>query len=142
MTMIAEPKLTVPETFPPFSLSRLLKTVFDPKPGERVAILIDLQDPHDIQGFKFLENPDLTIQQLAYQTFYQALQNGVLSKLGLTGGDIFAYKITGGSNLDLPDLAVDPAGKELSLEQDIYPRYDLILCISTYSATAPLTAFA
>ncbi len=66
----------------------------------------------------------------------------MLAELGLTGGEMFAYKITGGSNLDLPDLAVDAEGRELSLERDIYPNYDLILCISTYSATAPLTAFA
>jgi aminopeptidase len=142
MTMTAEPRLTVPEHFPPFSLSRLLKTVFNPKPGERVAILIDLEDPHDLKGFKFLKNPDLTIQRHAYESFYQNLKDGVLKELGLTGGDMFAYKITGGSNLDLPDLAVDPEGRELSLEKDIYPHYDLILCISTYSATAPLTAFA
>ena len=30
----------------------------------------------------------------------------------------------------------------MSLERDVYPKYDLILCISTFSATAPLTAFA
>ena len=142
MTMTAEPRLTVPERFPPFSLSRLLKTVFNPKPGERVAILIDLEDPRDLKGFRFLNNPDLTIQRHAYEAFYQGLKNGALAELGLTGGDMFAYKITGGSNLDLPDLAVDPEGNELSLEKDVYPRYNLILCISTYSATAPLTAFA
>ena len=33
-----------------------------------------------------------------------------------------------------------PNGKQLSLDQDIYPNYDIILCISTFSATAPLTA--
>src|SRR5689334_6109123 len=142
MTTIAEPKLTVPENFPPFSLARLLKTVFNPKPGERVAILIDLEDPRDLKGFKFLENPGLTIQRHAYDAFYQALKNGVLTELKLTGGEMFAYKVTDGSNLDLPDRAVDPEGKELSLENDVYPRYDLILCISTFSATAPLTAFA
>jgi leucyl aminopeptidase (aminopeptidase T) len=30
----------------------------------------------------------------------------------------------------------------VSLEKDVYSKYDIILCISTYSATAPLTAFA
>ena len=30
----------------------------------------------------------------------------------------------------------------ISLEKDVYPKYEIILCISTYSATAPLTAFA
>lgn len=140
--MIAQTKLTVPEKFPPFSLSRLLKTVFNPKSGERVAILIDLEDPHEIKDFGFAKNGDLTIQRNAYEVFYKGLKNGVLRELGLTGGEMFAYKITGGSNLDLPDLAVATDGTELSLERDIYPNYKLILCISTYSATAPLTAFA
>ena len=140
--MIAQTKLTVPETFPPFSLSRLLKTVFNPSAGERVAILIDLEDPHEITDFGFLKNPDLTIQRHAYEVFYLGLKNGVLKELGLTGGEIFAYKNTGGSNLDLPDLAVAVDGTEVSLEKDIYPNYKLILCCSTYSATAPLTAFA
>jgi hypothetical protein len=62
--------------------------------------------------------------------------------LGLSGGEMFAYRMTYGSNLDLEDLCVDAQGNELSLETDIYPDYDIILCISTYSATAPLTAMA
>ena len=129
-------------TFPSFSLERLLTTVFAPQGGERVAILIDLKDPRDVVDFKFLKDPALTIQKHAYEVFYQGLQGGVAKRLGLTGGDFFAYKITGGSNLDLPDFAMTPDGREVSLEKDVYPNYDLILCISTYSATAPLTAFA
>jgi aminopeptidase len=140
--MIAKTKLTVPTSFPSFSLSRLLKTVFDPTAQERVAILIDLDDPNGIEDFGFLKNPELTIQRHAYEVFYRGLKNGVSDELGLTGGDMFAYKTTGGSNLDLPDLAVAVDGKELSLEKDIYPNYKLILCCSTFSATAPLTAFA
>src|SRR5262249_37215859 len=130
------------QDFPPFNLTRLLRTVFSPKPGERVAILIDLDDPKQIKDFAFLKDEKLTIQRHAFNVFFQGLKNGVLSELNLTGGDIFAYKITGGSNLDLPDEAFDPSGKKLSLERDIYPNYDIILCISSYSATAPLTAFA
>ena len=140
--MIAKTKLTVPESFPPFSLSRLLKTVFNPTARERVAILIDLDDPYGIKDFRFLKDPDLTIQRHAYEVFYLGLKNGVSRELGLTGGEMFAYKATGGSNLDLPDLAVAVDGTELSLEKDIYPNYKLILCCSTSSATAPLTAFA
>src|SRR5258708_1267854 len=134
--------LTVPKSFPPFNLARLLRTVFQPKAGERVAILIDLDDPHQVKDFGFLKNPSLTIQKHVYDVFYQGLRNSTLKELNLTGGDFFAYKITGGSNLDLPDLAVTPEGKEVSLEKDVYPSYKLILCVSTYSATAPLTAFA
>ncbi len=130
--------------FPPFSLTRLLKTVFAPKPGERVAILIDLPDPRNIKDFAFLQDKTLTIQRHAYDVFYQGLKNGGLQELQLMAGDdIFAYRVTGGSNLDLPATVFDPSGRELNLEQEIYPKYaDIILCISTFSATAPLTAMA
>ena len=130
------------KTFPTFSLTRLLTTVFAPKGGEKVAILIDLENPQDVTDFAFLKNPALTIQRHAYEDFYRTLKEGGLKELKMTGGDFFAYKITGGSNLDLPDEAWTPEGKRVSLEKDVYPNYDLILCISTYSATAPLTAFA
>jgi len=129
-------------TFPPFSLTRLLTTVFAPKGGERVAILIDLEDPTEVKNFAFLKDPKYSIQKHGYETFYQGLQKGGLKEMGLKGGELFAYAITGGSNLDLPDRAVTPEGKEVSLEKDVYPNYDIILCISTFSATAPLTAFA
>ncbi len=129
-------------TYPPFSLYGLVEGTFKPKAGQKICILIDLEDPHDVVDFKFLENPDLSIQRNAYQHFYVGLQEGVLAELQLEGGDFFAYKITGGSNLDLPDLVVASDGRELNLEGDIYPHYDIILCISTYSATAPLTASA
>jgi aminopeptidase len=128
--------------FPPFSLQRLLTTVFAPKGGERVAILIDLKNPRDVVDFAFLKDPSLTIQKHAYEVFYRGLKEGGLAAMNLTGGDFFAYQVTVGSNLDLPDLAIASDGRELSLEKDIYPKYDIILCVSTYSATAPLTAFA
>ena len=63
-----------------------------------------------------------------------------MANLGMTGGEMFAYRCTHGSNLDLADEVWDTDGNQLSLDRDIYPNYDLILCISTFSATAPLTA--
>jgi hypothetical protein len=130
------------QKFPPFSLTRLLRTVFAPEPGERIAILVDFPDPRLIRDFAFLGDARFSIQRHAHDVFYQGLRNGGLAELQLAGGEIFAYRATGGSNLDLPDAAMDPAGKELSLSRDIYPHYDIILCISTFSATAPLTALA
>ncbi len=128
--------------FPPFQLSRLLKTVFAPEKGQRIAILIDLEKIQDLDGWTFLRYPALSIQHHAYEYFYRPLQDAVLQEFGLLGGDLYAYQITGGSNLDLPDAARALDGRTVSLEKDVYPHYDLILCISTYSATAPLTAFA
>ena len=130
------------EDFPDFDLAKLLGTVFDPIQGCRVAILIDLADTSQMQDFAFLSNPELTIQHKAYTVFYEGLQRGIAEQLGVSGGEMFAYHETGGSNLDLPDEAVDSSGHTISLKDSVYTKYDLILCISTFSATAPLTAFA
>ncbi len=130
-------------TFPPFSLSRLLSTVFEPTEGCRVCILVDLEDPAtESRGFAFLNNDVYQIQQRAHKHFYEGLRGGVMEELGMTGGEMFAYKMTCGSNLDLPDEVWNMEGNQLSFKNDLYTRYDLILCISTFSATAPLTAHA
>ena len=137
--MILDPAKRI---YPEFSLNRLLGTVFAPEGGEKVAILIDLEDPSKVKDFGFLENKNLSIQRHAFETFYQVFERGELEDLGLKAGDLYAYKITGGSNLDLPDDLYDTGGRHLRFASDIYPSYDIILCISTYSATAPLTASA
>lgn len=130
------------EKFPPFSLQRLMTTCFGEGQGEKLCILIDLPDPKEIEDFRFLSDESLSIQNYGYEVFYKGFKNGDLEALNYTGGDIFAYKETGGSNLDMEDDCYDPDGKHLSLEKDIYPNYQIILTVSTFSATAPLTAQA
>jgi len=125
--------------FPPFSLERLMTTCFGQGQGEKLCILIDLPNPEDIKNFKFLEDPSLSIQNYGYETFYKGFKNGGLDALNYTCGDIFAYRESGGSNLDFDDDCYDPQGKKLSLDRDIYPNYGIILAITTFSATAPLT---
>lgn len=132
-----------PETrkFPPFDLVRLLGTVFEPTQGCRVCILIDFDEPGVlIKDHAYLGKPGFPVQKKAHRHFYQELANGALVDLGMTGGEMYAFRCTYGSNLDLADEVWDAAGKLLSLDRDIYPNYDIILCISTFSATAPLTA--
>jgi len=128
--------------FPPFSLARLLRTVFAPKGGERVVVLIDLPNPAEMAGFQFLSRPELTIQRHAHDVVYLGLKNGVMGELGLRGGEMHAYAATGGSNLDLPEMAHGADGVQRSLAEEVLPGADLVLCVSTYSATAPLTALA
>ena len=128
--------------FPPFDLSRLLRTVFAPEPGQTIALLIDLDNPQEIVDFAFLEMNKYQIQKCAYEVLFKGLQDKTLAELQLKNGDIYAYKRTGGSNLDLPDEAYSPSGVQLSLEKDVYQSYDIILCASSDSATAPLTVFA
>ena len=127
-------------TFLSFSLTRLLTTCFGTGNGEKVCVLIDLPSPEDIKDFKFLEDETLSIQNYGHEVFFKGFQDGALEAMNWTGGEIFAYKETGGSNLDMEDVCFDPEGKELSLDADIYSNYDIILVVSTFSATAPLTA--
>ncbi|MDQ3622603.1 MAG: hypothetical protein M3463_08965, partial [Verrucomicrobiota bacterium] len=141
-TAIEQTMVQPASPFPPFSLSRLLMTVFAPSPGERICMLIDLEDPSDVTSFRFLQNRDLSIQRHAYEVFYLGLRNGVMEELGLEGGEMFAYPITGGSNRDLPESGYSAEGAEINLVKDVYQQHDIILCVSTCSATAPLTAFA
>lgn len=126
--------------FPEFSLTRLLGTVFEPTEGCRVCLLIDLEDMSLMKGYGFLQAEGHAIQKKAYEEFYLGLKDGGLETLGMTGGEMYAYPMTHGSNLDLRDECYDAEGRQLSLDRDIYPHYDIILCLSTYSATAPLTA--
>ncbi len=128
--------------FPPFSLKRLMETCFGQGSGERLCILIDLPDPAEIKDFAFLDNPRLSIQNYGYKVFYQGFRNGGLEEMNYKDGDIYAYHETGGSNLDMEDECYDVQGNKLSLDKDIYPNYQLILVVSTFSATAPLTAKA
>jgi len=127
-------------TFPEFSLTRLLSSVFEPTEGCRVCVLIDLENPQRMKGYGFLEADGHEIQEKAYEEFFLGLKDGGLEELGMRGGEMFAFRMTYGSNLDLQDDCWDAAGRHLSLDQDVYPNYDLILCVSTFSATAPLTA--
>jgi hypothetical protein len=129
--------------FPPFSLSRLLTTVFRPRAGENLAILIDFDDPRqEMSECKFLQEPTAyPIQHIAHSVFYKPLVEGLSDELGLDQIGFFAYQKTYGSNRYLPDLCYDMQGVALNLEENIYPAYDIILAITSYSATAPLTVF-
>lgn len=129
--------------FPAFDAYRLLSSVFNPIEGCKVCILIDFENPQqEFPDWKFVGKECYPIQNRAYQYFYQPLQGELAERLQVSGGEMYAYKFTYGSNLDLADECWDHNGKQLSFDRDIYPAYDLILCISTWSATAPLTAKA
>lgn len=126
--------------FPPFDLKRLLLTVFSPQKREKLCILIDLENPEDIINLAFLNDKKFPVQKKAYELFYQGVRKGIMQELDLGACDIFAYKMTGGSNLELPDNAIALDGTQKNFAKDIYPVYDIIMCIGTFSATAPLTA--
>ena len=132
-------------SFPPFSLKRLLSTCFGPGEGEgdRICILIDFPDPQaSMKDLAFLDDDSVTVQRYAHDVFHQGLAGGVLGELNYRENGFYAFRETGGSNLDMEDDAWDSNGTHVSLERDVYPQFDLILAITNYSATAPLTANA
>ncbi|MCB1102983.1 MAG: hypothetical protein KDL10_11495, partial [Kiritimatiellae bacterium] len=120
--------------FPPFSLQRLLDTVFAIDEKQKIGVMIDLPDPQRVGHSRLLGDASLTIQKIAHDVFYRGLHNLAGQDARILPGAFVAYAITGGSNLDLPDEAWDAEGEKLSLEKQFYPAHDIILCISTFSA--------
>ncbi len=124
-----------------FDLVELVRTVFHPRAGERVGIFIDLDDPQDLCEMRFLRRPGLDTQRIAHDVFYRGLLNRK-AELPFAGVEIYAYEPTGGSNLDLPPTVVDPEGRTLQLVDDVLSHLNIVLYLSTFSATAPITALA
>jgi hypothetical protein len=135
------PKL---DEFPKFSLERLLATCFgtDHTDSLKICILIDLPDLTLMRRHQYLNIDGFSVQKYAHDVFLDSLKNGVSDNLSYSENGFFAFKTTGGSNLDPEDAATNFNGDELSLSKDIYPNYDIILAITDYSLTAPLTASA
>jgi aminopeptidase len=141
-TKIATTDANQPLDFPPFDLEKLLGTVFDPEPGLRIALLIDLEDLSLMRDMAFLKSPGHPIQTNAIEYFYRPLHESLLEKMDLLGGHLYAYQRTCGSNLELPATCVNELGETVQFSEGVYTKYDIILCLSTDSATAPLTAHA
>lgn len=124
-----------------FDLVRLITTVFHPKPGERVGVFIDLDDPRQVRDARFLNNGAQATRRIAHDVFYRGLLERQ-QELPFASVGFYAYEPTGGSNLDLPPTVVDLTGRELQLVEDVLSQLDIVLYFSTFSATAPLTALA
>jgi aminopeptidase len=82
------------------------------------------------------------VQKRAYNYFFKPLSGDVGKSLGIESCDLFAFKPTGGSNLDPENFLVGTNGTEVTFTEHICPDYDLVFAITDYSLTAPLTAMA
>src|SRR5262249_31545931 len=90
---------------------------------------------------KFLAEANGATRRIAYNVFYR----GLIEKqpeLRFSSVEFYAYEMTGGSNLDLPANVVEVGGRSLRLVEDVLKRLNIVLYLSTFSATAPLTALA
>ncbi|MFP6888132.1 MAG: hypothetical protein VB997_11235 [Opitutales bacterium] len=110
--------------------------------GDRLCILLDLPDLALMRGLAFLREDGFQVQKYAHDVFHLGFAEGVLEELNYRRNAFYALKSTGGSNLDPADEATDADGTTLSLARDVCPNFDLILAITDYSLTAPLTAMA
>ena len=88
------PKL---ESFPKFSLKRLLSTCFgtDHTDSLKICILIDLPDLSLMHEHKFLKSDGFSVQKYAHDVFFNNLVNGVSESLSFTENGFFAFKTTG-----------------------------------------------
>ena len=129
--------------FSPFDLQKLLVTCFGSSNEPlKLCILIDLPDLDLIKSKSFATDEKFAVQKHAVDKFLTPLRNTKLEDFNVSSVDFFAYKTTYGSNLDPEDGAVDETGAPVSLSRNVYPNYDIILAITDYSLTAPLTAQA
>jgi hypothetical protein len=122
--------------FRPFDLSRLLRTVFKLARDESFGVFTDLPDPSAVEGFSYLGHKGLGPQKIAFTVLYSGLLASGLGEVAF-----YAYKETGGSNLDLPEEVVAPDGRVLPLREAL-ARHTIPLFMGRYSATAPATALA
>ncbi len=128
--------------FPTFCLDRLIKTCFgSPSTDLNYCVLIDLDDASELVGLEFLQKDCYPVQKTAYDVFYKQLISSSMSTLRVKNCDFLAFNKTGGSNLDPEDEIYDVEGNILSFANDI-PKYDIVLAITDFSLTAPLTALA
>ena len=140
MNFMYTPKLN---EFSEFNLINLLTTCFGfPSDDLRIAILIDLPELDMMKDHSFLGHENFSVQSYAVDKFLNPLKGEVGYEYNVKNVDMYAFKTTYGSNLDPENDAMDVHGNLLSLESDVYPNYDLILAITDYSLTAPLTAKA
>ena len=129
--------------FPKFDLLNLLTTCFGkPTTPTKLCVLIDLPELDLMIDHNFMQDGKFTVQTHGVNEFYKPLKGQIGEMFNLSNVDLFGFKTTYGSNLDPDDDAIDSNGKLLSLDNDIYPNYDIILATTDYSLTAPLTAKA
>ena len=78
------------------------------------CVLIDLHDPQSVKDCAFLQSSELNVQKRAHDYFFKPLRGDVGKSLGIQNCDLFAFKPTGGSNLDPDNYIVSFRGDEVT----------------------------
>jgi hypothetical protein len=113
-------------------LEKLIIDVFDPQPGERVLIMVDL--PHNDGA----DHPLWSERRSMAKDWHSAFRD-LQDELDITVHPLLTFKATGGHNAPLPESAT-LENKEVQLEE-ILADTNIAVAMTEYSATAPLFAF-
>ncbi len=111
-----------------FHLDKLLRDVFDPAPGERVLVMVDLPRP----GLP--DNPDWAERRRMAAEWREGF-----IRLGCEVAPLLQYPATPGNNADLGATG-EAAGQPVSIPACI-ARAHIVVAMTTHSATAPLSAY-
>lgn len=112
-----------------FDLSKLLREVFDPQPGETVLVMADR--PHG----RWPDDPDWAERRRMAEEWRRAFE-----ALGARPFPLLTYPATGAGNADLPDTG-EQDGRPVRIE-DALRGARIAIAMTKFSATAPLAAFA
>ncbi len=114
-------------------LEKLLVDVFDPQPGEVVTVMVDL--PHgDVP-----DNPEWRERRRMAEEWREAFAR-LGARIGFEVRPMLSYPATGANNADLPASGW-LEGEEVPLEETLAAS-TLVVAMTEYSATAPLSALA
>lgn len=118
---------------PKFNLHKFLIDVFDPQPGETVLVMVDV--PHDnIKDNNFWKDRRAMAEEWHEQFAAIAKERNFELLPFLT------YPATGKSGHSLPENGL-MEGKEVLLDK-LFSKTTLVVALTQYSSTAPLTTYA
>ena len=109
-----------------FNPKKCIQEVFSPIRGEQVLVIMDV--PHGDQEY----TPEWKDRPAIAKKWIQAF-----NELGLVTSPILEYPATGFDNMELPHNGTQ-LGVEVPIE-DVISEHQIILAITQYDATAPLT---
>ena len=112
-----------------FDLDKLLRDVFSPDPGEKVLLMVDLPRPG------LADTPDWAERRRMAQEWLAGFQ-----RLGCAIAPLLSYPATSGNNADLGSTG-EADGKPVAIT-DAIAQANIVVAMTTHSATAPLSAFA
>ncbi len=117
---------------PAAELEKLLVDVFDPQPGEKVLVMVDLPhgELHDYEGWT---------ERREMATDWHAAFEGLGSTLGITVHPLLTYPATGAHSGPLPEEG-EIEGQKVRFDE-ILADTNIVVALTEYSATAPLIEY-